>query len=164
MKLVDNKFSMTLLQHYLHNLYNILTVWVRYYWITGLYNFYNFYSQVFLWITFLRESAPVCRISVVMGPDPAPSHSYCTVLHVVIGHDSATSQSCWQHRYHTAYCTARTLCCIAPINPPLSTLPGSPELLIFSPLEATAVAKGWQCSNLRVTHPHLPSHQQTSLL
>ena len=160
MKLVDNKFSMTLLQHYLHNLYNILT---RYgFDITG---HYNFYSQVFLWITFLRESAHCAESLLRLVPNQPPlSHTVLWCMMYVIGHGSATSQSCWQHRYHTAYCTARTLCCIAPINPPLSTLSGSPELLIFSPLEATAVAKGWQCSNWRVTHPHLPFHQQTSLL
>ena len=139
MKLVDNKFSMTLLQQYLHNLYDILTIWVRYYSCVRVWPM----TEVQIGIcTFLRESAPVCRISVVIGPDPAPSQSYCTVLHVVIGHDSATSHSRWQHRYHTAYCTARTLCCIASTNLPPSPLPGSPELLIFSPLDATAVAKG----------------------
>lgn len=36
----------------------------------------------------------------------------------------------------------RILYYIAPTNLPLSPLPGSPELLIFSPLDATAVAKG----------------------
>ena len=145
MKPVDNKSSITLLQHYLHNLYNIpleqrilvtvksKDISIRVYFALDHKN-HN--------ITFLRESAPVCRISVVIGPDPASSQSYCTVLHVVIGHDSATSQSRWQHRYHTAYCTARTLCCIASTNLPPSPLPGSPELLIFSPLDATAAAKG----------------------
>ena len=132
--------------------------------LTALFPFNRDQNSFHFHDTFLRESAPVCRISVVIGPDSASSQSHCTVMHDVIDHGSATSQSCWQHRYHTAYCTARTLCCIAPINPPLSTLSGSPELLIFSPLEATAVAKGWQCSNLRVTHPHLPFQQQTSLL
>ena len=145
MKPVDNKSSITLLQHYLHNLYNIPLEQKLYQLEYILHLFLKIIILLF-WGNLPQCTAPVYRI------------------YDVIGHGSATSQSCWQHRYHTAYCTARTLCCIAPINPPLSTLPGSPELLIFSPLEATAVAKGWQCSNLRVTHPHLPSHQQTSLL
>ena len=162
MKPVDNKSSITLLQHFLHNLYNTLESIqsIQYIWCT-------FGATQSNWdhnITFLRESALLCRISVAISSESASSQSHCTVMHDVIDHGSATSQSCWQHRYHTAYCTARTLCCIAPINPPLSTLPGSPELLIFSPLDATAAAKGWQCSNLRVTHPHLLFHQQTTLL
>ena len=157
MKLVDNKFSMTLLQHYLHNLYNILT---RYgFDITG---YYNFYSQVFLWITFLRESAHCAESLLRLVPNQPPlSHTvlWCMMWLVTIQPpvSLAGSTGTIQHTVLPAHCAASPLL-------PSHALPGSPELLIFSPLEATAVAKGWQCSNLRVTHPHLPFHQQTSLL
>ena len=69
--------------------------------------------------------APVCRISVVIGPDPASSQSYCTVPLTLM--------------YRIRYL-------------PTLPLPGLAELWKTCPPDVTEMAMIWQLSKMKFIH------------
>ena len=64
----------------------------------------------------------------------------------MIGSDPATTQSRWQHRYYTAYCTVPHTVLYRIRYPPTLPLPGLAELWKTCPPDVREMAMIWQFS------------------